>query len=160
MKRFIAFLLIVTLLFALCACKEKEDTKKDNSKKDEETVTETLEETATETTTGESKEDGGEENPEEETPEEEEEENDGMLPGFPITRLIDLFLPGTNDMMSVSVLVDGVLEETFDVDPITVVDNKVQIAIDGIGLHQIDVLINGILWNSFTYDFDAGVVMN
>ncbi len=96
----------------------------------------------------------------EKDPEEDPEDDETQAPGLPITRLIDLYLPETDKLMTITVLVDGWVEETFQVDPVTVVDRKIQIAIDNLGSHQIDVMVDGILWNSFTYDFDTGVVLH
>ena len=84
------------------------------------------------------------------------------LPEFPFqhqTRLIDIYLPPLEQTMMVTVLMDGVNLDTFPADPVTIVDNTVQIAATSSGIHQIEVLIDGILWNSFSYDFDTGVVV-
>ena len=101
-----------------------------------------------------------EEDPEEEDPMEEDPEKEPEIPNMPQTRLIDISLPPYTDTMSVTILLDGVHIETFDVDPVTVVDHMIRYAIDDMGVHQIDVLVNGALWNSISYDFDLGVVLN
>lgn len=81
------------------------------------------------------------------------------VPNLPQTRLIDILLPQGTETIAVSVYVDGVYEDSFEVDPVTVVNNKIQIAVDNIGVRQIDILIDGVLWNSISYDFDKGVVL-
>ncbi len=92
----------------------------------------------------------------EEDPPAEEDPLNGLLPK---QRLIDLYLPDLDHEMTVTVLVDGVEEDVFDVDPITVVGNKVQIAVTRKGVHEIEVLIDGTSWNIFSYDFDTGAVV-
>ena len=87
-------------------------------------------------------------------------EDDPLSSLLPKQRLIDLYLPNLDREMTVTVLVDGIEEDTFTVDPITVVDNKVQIAITRKGLHEIEVLIDGASWNIFDYDFETGAVAN
>lgn len=84
------------------------------------------------------------------------------IPEFPFqyqTRLIDIYLPPLEQTMMVTVLMDGVKLDTFPADPVTIVDNTVQVAATSGGIHQIEVLIDGIMWNSFSYDFDTGVVV-
>ncbi len=101
-------------------------------------------------------------NPEEQDPDPEEDppaEEDPLNSVLPKQRLIDLYLPDLDQDMTVTVLVDGVEEDTFDVDPITVVGSKVQIAITRKGVHEIEVLIDGVSWNIFSYDFDTGAVV-
>ena len=100
----------------------------------------------------------GEKPDDEEDPNENEIEKDPLAPVLPQKRLIDIYIPEASDTIMVTVMMDGVHVETFPVDPITVVNNTVQIAISGIGLHQIDILIDNIEWNSFSYDFDTGEV--
>ena len=101
--------------------------------------------------------------PDEQEPDSEEDppaEDDPLNSLFPKQRLIDLYLPDLDTDMTVTVLVDGVEEDTFIVDPITVVGSKVQIAITQKGVHEIEVLIDGASWNIFYYDFDIGAVAN
>ena len=102
--------------------------------------------------------------PSDEDPEEDPEDEEGSeeMPDFPFQsqRLIDIYLPPIDREMIVTVLMDGVALDTFSADPVTVVDNTVQIAATSSGIHQIDVLIDGNLWNSFSYDFDTGVVLH
>ncbi len=101
--------------------------------------------------------------PDQQEPDPEEDpptEEDPLGSLLPKQRLIDLYLPDLDQDMTVTVLVDGVEEDTFPVDPITVVDNKVQIAITRSGIHEIEMLIDGISWNVFSYDFDTGAVVN
>ena len=93
----------------------------------------------------------------------EEDENETDIPDFPFlneTRLIDIYLPPLDRQMTVTVLMDGVAFDTFVADPVTIVDNTVQIAVTSGGIHQFDVLIDDNLWNSFSYDFDSGVVVH
>jgi len=103
---------------------------------------------------------GPKEEPEDTNPEEQDpEDEDPNVTILPQRRLIDIYLPSSTETMLVTVLMDGTLVETFPIDPVTVVNNTVQIAISGVGVHQIDVLIDGIAWNMFSYDFDTGEVL-
>ncbi len=84
------------------------------------------------------------------------------LPEFsemPQTRIITITLPDAEDPMWVSVKMDDVEMDRFEVDPVTVTDNQVQIALDGIGIHQIDILIDNIHWYTMSYNFDTGEVL-
>lgn len=95
-------------------------------------------------------------------PEEEDDPLNGEttgFPGMPITRVINIFLPDMDDIMIVSVFMDGVRQDEFEVDPATVANHQIPIALDGTGVHQIDVLIDGALWDTISYDFDAGVIL-
>ena len=81
------------------------------------------------------------------------------FPGMPKTRVIDIILPDLEDVVMISVFMDGVRQDEFEVDPATVSNYKIPIALDGTGVHQIDVLIDGALWSSISYDFDAGEIL-
>ena len=81
------------------------------------------------------------------------------FPNMPITRVITIPLPDVSELMIVSVFMDGVLQDEFEVDPVTVTNFQVQIALDGTGVHELEVLINGALWHTMSYDFDAGEVV-
>ncbi len=81
------------------------------------------------------------------------------FPNMPQTRIITITLPDAEDNMWVSVKMDDVEMDRFEVDPETVTDNQVQIALDGVGVHQIDILIDNIHWYTMSYDFDTGVVL-
>ncbi len=81
------------------------------------------------------------------------------FPNRPITRIINIPLPDISEVMIVSVFMDGVKQDEFEVDPVTVTNYQVQIALDGTDVHQIDILIDGVLWHSMFYDFDAGEVV-
>ena len=99
-------------------------------------------------------------NPEDPAPEDKPPvEEDPLYSLIPKQHLIDLYLPAMDQVMNVTVLVDGEIEDSFPVDPITIVDNKVQIAITRSGVHEIEVLIDDISWNIFSYDFEAGAVV-
>jgi len=90
-------------------------------------------------------------------------EVDPNLPEFPFannTRLIDIYLPPIDRQMMVTVLMDGIVLDSFLADPVTIVDNTVQVAATSNGIHQFDILIDDMLWNSFSYDFDSGVVVH
>ncbi len=81
-------------------------------------------------------------------------------PQAPQMRIIDIHLPDMDSMMTVSVYMDGIpQDEPFEIDPVTVVDHKVQMALEGIGVHQIDVFINNVFSYSISYDFDTGEVL-
>ncbi len=81
------------------------------------------------------------------------------FPGMPITRIINIMLPDMDDVMMVSVFMDGVKQDEFEVDPATVSNHQIPIALDGVGVHQIEVLIDGALWSTMSYDFDAGEIV-
>ena len=101
--------------------------------------------------------------PEEQEPDSEDNppvEDDPLSSLLPKQRLIDLYLPDLDRDMTITVLVDGVEEDSFNVDPITVVGSKVQIAITQKGVHEIEVLVDGASWNVFSYDFDTGAVVH
>lgn len=81
------------------------------------------------------------------------------FPNMPVTRVITIPLPDVSELMMVSVFMDGIVQDEFEVDPVTVTNFQVQIALDGTGVHLIEVLINGALWHTISYDFDAGEVV-
>ena len=101
---------------------------------------------------------GSSEPEEEETPDPTDVEITDF-PGMPKTRVINIALPSLDTLMTVSVFMDGKQQDKFDVDPATVTNNQIPIALDGVGVRQITVYINGALWNSMSYDFDTGEVV-
>lgn len=108
---------------------------------------------------------GPEEDPDQEPdkdPDEEEPDNENqpINPTAPVIRIVDIHLPSDSDsVMNVSVYMDGVPQDTFEVNPVVVVDNKVQMVLEGVGVHQIDVYINNVFSYSMSYDFDTGEVL-
>ena len=94
--------------------------------------------------------------PENETPDDPLDNETTGFPGMPVTRIINIPLPTMDDIMMVSVFMDGVRQDEFEVDPATVSNNQIPIALDGAGVHQIDVLIDGALWRAISFDFDTG----
>lgn len=108
---------------------------------------------------------GPEENPDEDPdkdPDEDDPDNTDqpVTPTSPVTRIIDIHLPPDSDsVMTVSVYLDGIPQDTFEVNPVVVVDNKVQMVLEGVGVHQIDVYINNVFSYSMSYDFDTGEVL-
>ena len=107
----------------------------------------------------------GPQDPDEDEDENEEDEGDpeeeGLIgfPGMPVTRIINIILPEMTDSMIVSVYMDDVRQDEFEVDPATVSNHQIPIALDGAGVHQIEVLIDGALWSTMTYDFDTGEIV-
>ena len=103
-----------------------------------------------------------EKDPDEEDPEKEDsnKEDQTVKPTSPVTRIIDIHLPEDSDsVMTISVYMDGVPQDTFEVNPVVVVDNKVQMVLEGVGIHQIDVYVNNVFSYSMSYDFDKGEVL-
>ena len=96
----------------------------------------------------------------EEEPDEPVDENVTEFPGMPVTRILSIILPDLEDVMRVSVFMDGARQDEFDVDPATVTNHQIPIALDGAGVHKIDIYINGALWKSMSYDFDAGEIVS
>ena len=94
-----------------------------------------------------------------ETEDEADETEPPINPSVLQTRLVDIHLPAVDEVMNVAVYMDGNWQDTFDVDPVTIVDNKCQMVLKGVGVHQIDVMIDGALSYSFSYDFDTGEVL-
>ncbi len=81
------------------------------------------------------------------------------FPGMPKTRVINIILPDMEDVMMVSVFMDGIKQDEFEVDPATVTNHQIPIALDGVGIHLIEVLIDNTPWSTMSYDFDAGEIV-
>ena len=88
----------------------------------------------------------------------EDDEPDVTIPGFPQTRLITIKLPeGATETMEITVKMDGVVQDSWTIDPETVnAQNETSIYLSGMGVHRIDVYINGIIMSTMNYDFDTG----
>ena len=99
-----------------------------------------------------------EENPDEENP---DDENPGDLSGLPQERLIYLDLPQQLEHeVVVTVKLDDVTMDEFPVDPETLNDqHQVPIAITSVGIHRVDVYLDGAIYYTFYYDFDTGEVV-
>lgn len=59
--------------------------------------------------------------------------------------------------MEITVKMDGVVQDSWTIDPETVnAQNETSIYLSGMGVHRIDVYINGIIMSTMNYDFDTG----
>ena len=99
-----------------------------------------------------------EENPDEENP---DDENPGDISGLPQERLIYLDLPQQLEHeVVVTVKLDDVTMDEFPVDPETLNDqHQVPIALTSVGIHRVDVYLDGAIYYTFYYDFDTGEVV-
>ena len=90
-----------------------------------------------------------------------DEENPGSIPGLPQERLIYLDLPQQlENEVTVTVKLDDVTMDEFPVDPETLNDqHQVPIALTSVGIHRVDVYLDGAIYYTFYYDFDTGEVV-
>ncbi len=88
------------------------------------------------------------------------EEDIPVIPQMPVKRILTIQLPDGEDTMWVTIKMDNVVQDHFEVDPVTLNDrNEVQFALNGFGVHQIDVLIDDVLCYTMSYDFDTGEIV-
>ena len=83
-------------------------------------------------------------------------------PWLPDDRLIYIPMPDDEGSVTVTVMVDGEIPDvlpSFDVELGTLTDAGCPIALRYEGIHMIDVFIDGILWHTMEYDFDAGEII-
>lgn len=94
---------------------------------------------------------------EEDTP----EDGQGVItiPGLPNTRVITIDLPtGATEPMEITVKMDDIQQDQWTIDPETVnAQNQTSIYLSAVGVHRIDIYIDGYLMNSMYYDFDTGL---
>ena len=80
--------------------------------------------------------------------------------------MISVIIPTLNAQKYIEKLINKLKEQKLEQELEIIVidsasdDNTVQIAVTSGGIHQFDVLIDDNLWNSFSYDFDSGVVVH
>jgi len=82
--------------------------------------------------------------------------------GIPQDRLIQLPMPDSDESVTVTVRVDGMIPEVlppFDVELSTLDNNSCPIALRNKGVHTITVYIDDILWHTMEYDFDTGEII-
>lgn len=86
----------------------------------------------------------------------EEEPETGNLFRDPNVIYIPMPSSGSNETLTVSILLDGVLYEEMTVELITISDQGLPIAPDIDGIHRLTVLINGKDYLEMNYNFDTG----
>lgn len=82
--------------------------------------------------------------------------------GLPQDRLIQLPMPDSDESVTVTVKVDGVIPEVlppFEVELSTLDNNACPIALRNKGIHTITVYIDDILWHTMEYNFDTGEIV-
>ena len=104
---------------------------------------------------------GMEEDEDEEDDPNEEDQNPNDTSGLPQERLIYLDLPQQLEHeVVVTVKLDDVTMDEFPVDPETLNDqHQVPIALTSVGIHRVDVYLDGAIYYTFYYDFDTGEVV-
>ena len=91
--------------------------------------------------------------------EEDEENTEGNEPPQMLQdRLIYIKLPsGLTEELEITVKMDDVTIDSWTLDPETLNDqNETSIMLSGVGIHRIDVYIDGLLYYTMDYDFDTG----
>ena len=90
--------------------------------------------------------------------EEDEENTEGNGPQMLQDRLISIKLPsGLTEELEITVKMDDVTIDSWTLDPETLNDqNETSIMLSGVGIHRIDVYIDGLLYYTMDYDFDTG----
>ena len=91
--------------------------------------------------------------------EEDEENTEGNEPPQMLQdRLISIKLPsGLTEEVEITVKMDDVTMDSWTLDPETLNDqNETSIMLSGVGIHRIDVYIDGLLYYTMDYDFDTG----
>ena len=73
-----------------------------------------------------------------------------------VPKIIWLPMPAGDGSVNVVVMIDDEVNDEFQVELVTVSENGVPIAPDIDGVHDLDVYVDGKLWHSIRYDFDAG----
>ena len=104
---------------------------------------------------------GMEEDEDEEDDPNEEDQDPNDTSGLPQERLIYLDLPQQLEHeIVVTVKLDDVTMDEFPVDPETLNDqHQVPIALTSVGIHRVDVYLDGAIYYTFYYDFDTGEVV-
>lgn len=90
------------------------------------------------------------------------QKQDGDLLSLPQDRLIRIPMPDDTGAVIVTVKVDDEIPEVlppFEVELGTLVNASCPIALRNVGVHTIDVYIDGLLWHSMEYDFDTGEIV-
>ena len=91
--------------------------------------------------------------------EEDDENTEGNEPPQMLQdRLIYIKLPsGLTEELEITVKMDDVTIDSWTLDPETLNDqNETSIMLSGVGIHRIDVYIDGLLYYTMDYDFDTG----
>ena len=90
--------------------------------------------------------------------EEDEENTEGNGPQMLQDRLISIKLPsGLTEEVEITVKMDDVTMDSWTLDPETLNDqNETSIMLSGVGLHRIDVYLDGLLYYTMDYDFNTG----
>ena len=90
--------------------------------------------------------------------EEDGEDDEGNGPQLPQDRLITIKLPsGLTEEVEITVKMDDVTMDSWTLDPETLNDqNETSIMLSGVGLHRIDVYLDGLLYYTMDYDFNTG----
>ena len=92
-------------------------------------------------------------------PDEDDENTEGNEPPQMLQdRLIYIKLPsGLTEELEITVKMDDVTIDSWTLDPETLNDqNETSIMLSGVGVHRIDVYIDGLLYYTMDYDFDTG----
>lgn len=92
-------------------------------------------------------------------PDEDDENTEGNEPPQMLQdRLIYIKLPsGLTEELEITVKMDDVTIDSWTLDPETLNDqNETSIMLSGVGVHRIDVYIDGLLYYTMDYDFNTG----